>query len=856
MNEVKLLCGKNGIRLICFLFLVIIFLPVVGRERGKARKERAPVSAYQKLFAGMNTHTAKGVLTIHYVRGKVYVEFPVRLIGKDLLFVSSIRRTSDNGEGVVGQFAENPQVFLFTREGSKVQARLRQSAPLRDEQMNKGVQAAILQSSMPGVYATFDIEAYTPDSSAVVLDMTSLFFDASEKMSPFSERAANSVWGFVKRQHKFQADRTLFKEVRADDKSVSLICEQGYDVDHMVMGNNLSRSDVKVSAEIQRMLVLLPENPMRTRYADSRIGVDFLSIPSIDKESSMLTHRYLTKRWRVEPIDMAAWRRGELVEVKKPIVFYIDTIMPRGWEPYIRAGVLEWNKAFERIGLRNVLQVKYLPNDSAFDAGNICHSVIRYSPTSPNMYRPQRSMLVDTRSGEILNASIYLHHHFLFILYRDRVLGTMASDPEARKAVLSEKVMGQMIKSTMIRVVGECLGLRSNLKASSVYPVDSLRSATFTALNGLAPSVMDEVPCNYLANEEDVKKGVLLVQDRLGEYDYHAIRWLYCPIPEAVTPEMEFDVLDKWIKEACQDVRKSYGNTLYSSAVSDPRVMVKDLGNDHLKAFAYRVNNLKIAMSHCREWFAKEDKTLELQNKLYSFMQGQYSEALNQVASYIGGMYVDEGNSDEGVTHYVAVPKATQQEALHLLLDAAKDLEWLDNQALRHDIRVHSSAVQQKRMEIFSLLFSRWPLIMVSSQKVDGGYVPAEYLEELYRMVWQKTERRQPLDPLERDFQMAFVGAVMASAAEGTQKVELDAYVKAFANGNGVVDELSLREVGAFYPRNGVAVETVSTSSEFFKMLLRIDNLLQIAAQDSNGLLKAHYEYLHYKIRQALDSDR
>lgn len=849
--------------------LSIILCPFVGNGMVQEKKDtgKNKNSAYQKLFNGKNVKTAKGVMTIHYTGGNVYVEFPLDLLGKDMLFASSIENTSDNGEGVVGQFAGTPQVFVFTREGEYVQARLRQGVPIINGSGDENVEGALEKSFMPGVYSTFKIEAYTPDNSAVVLNMTSFFLEHTAFTNPFSVQAVNFVWGFVKRNHKYKANRNLFQDVKADGRSVTVVCESGYDVDHIVMGA-LSKQNVKVSVTFNKMLVLLPEDKMTPRYADPRIGVSFVTIPEIGKGKTALTRGFLTKRWRVEPSDEGAYWAGQVVEPKKPIVFYLDTLMPESWTKYIREGVEEWNKAFERIGFKNVLRVMPFPETSDFDAGNIQYSVIRYSPTSPNMYRPQQSMLVDYRSGEILNASLYLHHHFLFILHRDRLLYTMAADPEARKAALSEEVMGQMIKRQMIREIGSCLGLRANLQASSVYPVDSLRSVTFTREHGLSPSIMDMVPCNYIAQEEDVKNGVLLVQDKLGEYDYYAIEWLYKPIRGVKSAEEERDTLDRWIKESRRDIYKTYGHTPFTSSVYDPRVLSEDLGNDHVKAGEYLIRNLKKSMAHCREWFAEEDKTLELQNKLYGFIQGRYMDGLSRVASYIGGMYINDGNSDEKIPHYTVVPKAKQQEAVNFLLEQAKDLDWLDNQELRHDLLVHSSAVQQKRIEIFDLLFSRWYMVIMSSRKASGGYTADEYMDELYRMVWDGTIKRKQLDPLERDFQMAFLAAVIASSTVTEDATQLDAHTRALVQGISAtgqvcqkydpiacekLERMQVENISGFYAQGGIAVNTLSRSHVFYQMLLKIDAMVNNAMKTSTGEMKDYYEYLHYKIRQALD---
>ena len=853
--------------LLLLCFFTVAFLTETEASARKKKKETAktPVkkeSAYDKLFKKDHTQ-AKGLINLHRVDNKLYFELPLQLLGKDMLLGSTVTEISDNGDAIVGQKPKEPLHIQFTMIDSTIQLRqIFNYSITRSE--DKNIANAIEKANIGAIIGVYKVEAYNPDSTAVVFDITKLFVCDNKDLEPIDDYGANTYGGYLVRSSRFQQDKSFLGEIKAFEDNVLVRSHLSYECD-IRGGQNYYEYKKPLTVVATRSIVLLPEIPARPRIADPRVGI----FPTIKIQYTNTDNKavnvFYANRWRLEPSDEIAFKKGQLVEPKKPIVFYLDTLMPESWTKYVRAGIEEWNKAFERIGFKNVLRAVPFPGTSDFDAGNIQHSVIRYSPTSPNMYRPQQSMLVDNRSGEILNASLYLHHHFLFILHRDRLLYTMAADPEARKAVLSEEVMGQLIKSQMVREIGSCLGLRSNLRASSVYPVDSLRSATFTREHGLSPSIMDMVPYNYVAQEEDVKNGVMLVQDKLGEYDYYAIEWLYKPIRGVKNADEERDTLDHWIKESRLDIAKTYGHTPFTSNVYDPRILSEDLGNDHVKAGEYLIKNLKKSMAHCREWFAEEDKTLELQNKLYVFIQGRYMDGLNRIASYIGGMYINEGNSDENVQHYAVVPKAKQREAINFLLAQAKDLEWLDNQELRHDLRVSSSAVQQKRMDIFGLLFSRWYMVIMSSRKASGGYTADEYMDELYRMVWEGTIKRRKLDPLERDFQMAFLAAVIASSTVTEDAAKLDAHTKALAQGISSgrqlydpilcekMERMQVENISGFYAQEGIKVNTLSRSHVFYQMLLKIDGMVNNAIKTSTGEMKDYYEYLHYKIRQALD---
>lgn len=843
----------------CLTFILIGAIGNVGAaERKKKEKvvEKEEESAYQKFFKNKRLETAKGLMTVHKAGGKIFVEFPLALLNKEMLLASAIADISDNGEGVVGQFAADPQTVIFTRNGNTVNARMIKVAKVENLLGQESVKKAIEQSAMPGITHSFKVEAFTPDSSAVVLDMTPFFMEHSMHTNPFSSYAANSKWGFVYRDHKYRPERGMLRGIEVSDNSISVRCQVGYDVDYIIIGMYLGGKDLKVSATINKMLILLPENPMMPRLADSRVGVSFIPRASFEDERQGLQPVYLTKRWRLEPSDWSKYGKGELVAPKQPIVFYIDSLMPDKWKSYVREGVEEWNKAFERIGFREALQAREFPRDTTFNALDIKHSVIRYSPTASWMYSPQNSMHIDIRTGEILNASIYMHHNLLSTFYRLRVIATMATDPEVRVASLPDHVMGEMIRNYITREVGVCLGLANNYKASSAYPVDSLRSASFTRKYGLSPSVMDEVPCNFIAQPDDVRNGACLTQNGIGEYDYFLIKWLYQPIAGTKTPRDESSILDGWVKESRENPYCRFGREPFLLASIDPGLLQGDLGDDQVKAMKYKLENLKRAYANFDKWFAKDDKTLDLRGYLYNLLGVSVSgQGLKNLGVYIGGFYVNEAMGDEGIPAYQAIPKSKQREVIRFLLDQAKDLSWLENKAFIRQITMRPSQVDEIRAEIINTLFSRTRMVALSAEKSDEGYRPEEYMDELYKIVWDGTLRGRPLDKMERELQIAFLAAVIATSTVADQPSVIDPSTKTQAfvshhagNQNHLRSEA---EIEGFYTQYGFTAKAYPQGHLYYRMLLKIESLLKEAVASASGDTRLHYEYLLYKISKS-----
>ncbi|WP_270543849.1 zinc-dependent metalloprotease [Butyricimonas paravirosa] len=862
----------RNILYICFLSFFLFGWGVQGQAKKKNKEKKETLTAYQKLFKGKQVKTAHGLMTVHKIGDKVLVEFPIKLLGKDMMLTSSIENISDNGEGVVGQFAGYGLPFCFTRLDSTLQARIF----LIDKPLNNSLETnwneAIERSNAGGVYGTFKIKAYTPDSTAVVVDMTPLFMEYSPYTTPFTAIGGNSFFGLISREHEYKKECSMLKDVDAFDNNIMVTCELGFVENQYLFGAfKVIPGDVKVSVTTNKMLMLLPEEPMRPRLADPRLGVSFMEVSQVENDRKGLKSTFYTKRWRVEPVDEAAHRRGEVVEVKKPIVFYMDTLMPKEWQPYIKEGIEAWNEAFEKIGFKDVVRVMDFPKDDPdFNANNIKYSTIRYAPLWLDM---QNSMHVDPRTGEILNASLYIYDGLVSGLKTNRMLTTMATDPSVRTTRFSEEMIGELIRVEIMREAGINLGLVYNAGASAVYPVDSLRSPSFTREHGLSPSVMDYVPCNYIAQPGDVEKGVRMVPGGLGEYDYYVIRWLYEPIPTVTTLKDEFATLDRWIREGRTNPKYRFGKVPYY--YYDPRCFTGDLGDDHLKALEYAVNNLKITVRNFYDWYAEGDEDLSLRSQLYNLLRGQLQKRINDVSVNLGGFYQMEAFSTEKEPSYVVVTGTIQKAAVKCMIDMAKDLAWLENKAVEKKLEIRNSNVDQIRSFILGTLTFRLKYVALGAEK-GGDYSLAEYIEDIYRNVWDGTLKNRPLEKYEMDLQKEFLGSVVASSTIATtagnftprrgitmvghegaispktiDRKQLDLIREQLA----VLPEKGMNpeERNGFYPTMRVVMPgDYIPVNYYFDMLFKIQDLLKGAVTKSSGETKLHYEYLLYKINKML----
>ena len=834
------------------LLLFFIVQDVYARKK-KEKPVKTEIKGYENHLKDCVASDSTGLMIMHRTKDKVLVEFPVRLLEKEMLLASSIINISDNGEGVVGQFTSPEVMFRFVRNGQKLEARMITNQPLmREETGKEGVESSLLKSASGGVYKSFKIEAFAKDSSSVLVNLAPLFLEHSDYSNPFSSYAPNSMYGMVTRKFRCDNSRSFLKDIHSYPDNISVTCVLGYDVDYTAFGTIVMQRNVPVTVTAARMLVLLPETPMCVRYANQKVNTAFLVRKRYVDEKSPLENTHLVKRWRLEPSNEEAFKRGEKVEPKKPIVFYIDTLMPDSWKPYVKEGVEEWNKSFEKIGYLNAVQAKEWPKGKDFSSSNIRHSSICYAPDW--MYMAQTSMHTDPRTGEILNASVYIHHNFLSLLYSGRCTQTMASDPSARTLALSEKQIGELLKVGITQQVGRCLGLTDNMGASYHYPVDSLRSAKFTRRHGLTPSVMDNLMCNYIAQPEDVKKGTVLVQSGIGLYDYFPIRYLYAPMA-ADNPEEEVSTLNKWVEDAYVAHEYYYRPKQEFYALYDPTALYWDLGDDPFKAADYQIQNLKISIANFMKWYAKEDYDISRRTELYASLIKLFTNRVMELSFWIGGLYLNEGKEEINLP----VSKEIQQKALNYLVKMSMDLDWLTNAEIKSSLELQDLIVDKTRKYIFQLLFDRIRYVALCSEKSEGQYSVKKYMDDIHSIVWKGVLQNRILTNTEMIYQNAFIDYLIKNISKnmGGSTAKSIGYQQSLRGDSfkmGIFSESNSFVMG-WQAQDIVPVNSHQDASVYWDMLLKIRTLLSSRISSVSSDMKEYYDFLIYKINQTLDDN-
>ena len=828
----------------------------------KKKKEETP---YTKFFKDKKVESARGkFVSLHKIDGEVFLELPTKYLGQELMMGATITSTTDPDYLAVGSKNSAPFVFRLEKQDSVIVMKAPNTLVYRRDASRQLQQALELNYRDP-VVMSFTPKVYTADSSAVVLSLNSLVTESN----PFFEIIPKEQGPF-KLSSSRNGNLTFIRGLKAFDTNASVKVEMNFSVTASLMGVLTVAKDMPLTAEVTYTILPVKPSQATPRLADARVGYETsrkVSFPDYLDQSEPV---YLAHRWQLVPKDKKAYAKGQLTEPEKKIVFYLDSAFPASWQRPIREGVLRWNKAFEAAGFRNAIEVRDFPkNDKQFDPDNLEYSCIRYIPNSQETIAA--SNWTDPRTGEIFSGNLTIYNNVEALLHKQRFIGTAAVDPQVRSSRLPQALFEESLSQLVTQEMGSVLGLLHNYAASASYTTDQLRSAKFTKESGLAPSILDGVTYNYLAQPSD--KGVRLINDQLGVYDLFAIDWGYRYFDLKGDPAAEAkELLSRVDKRAREPYLRYAPEQRYAV---DPTVRTEDLGNDPIKTAELTMKNLAFIQSNLSKWITNDPDSRKKKSLYLAIVQGYYLQLKNAM-SLVGGVVCQESRLSTSLPRYQVVPKAKQREAFQWLLRQAKDFQGKADRNFERKGFIDVSYYDQLLEFLVKDIYDLRSRIIIASQVDSKTYSLGEYFDDLYQATFASTIAGKSPNHMERLMQIAFIDKSIAGtvnprnatpgmpysfagapASVGDKLISLTSttdYSDALKSGR--VNYGGGDPSASIYPMANVPA--LDTSEQYmYAALLKVRALLeQRAASTTDRTLKAHYQTLAFKVAKLLDAKK
>jgi len=802
--------------------------------------------------------TKDGLFKIHTIKDKIYFEIPNEVLGKDLLIVNKISSVPAqiNNAGINKGINYENKLIRFYKDVKNNKVWAKTFDPKISVNKKDNIARSVRDNYVESIIEGFEIKTYGKDS-AVVVQVNNVFNGTSKSF--------NNLFDNIGMGGSVRTKDSYIEEVKSFPQNVVIKSQLTTQISEGK--TTAEKADLTVGTTTN--IVLLPE-PMVGRFSDDRVG--YFTTPKVyfsDKQQRV-DNKELITRWRLEPKEqeVGKYLSGQLVEPKKPIVYYIDPATPKQWQQAIIDGVHDWNKAFEKAGFKNVISARLPdPEDKEFDVDDVRYSVITYAASS--MANAMGPSVIDPRTGEILESDIIWWHNVMTLLHSWMRVQTGIIDPEARGNVFPDAKMANAIRFVSSHEVGHTFGLKHNMGSSFAYSVEDLRKPDFTEkMGGTAPSIMDYARFNYVAQEGD---GVKQITPKIGVYDEFAINFGYRWTGKS-SPEEELSITKFWIDKHDGDPKYFYGEQ--QSETIDPRSQSEDLGNNAMKAGEYGIINLKKTIPNIIEWSTKDGETYEEAKAFYNQVINQWYVYNTHTLANIGGFYLTPLVKGDKMKSYKPVPYQTQKEALNFLKKNILTLpKWLFINPLKDVLKptknTPAGAVEQSPYNIFrerqaailyNLMHDERLLRILEAEflHTEGSekiMTVSELFDDLRKFIFDKSLKNKSLTIAERMTQKNYVDALIIDVGRIYEKTEKGIFGKMpmicdYAHHN-LEDKHSIDEQNLTMYFSGMKRLSEVGSAKRAE-LIKVKKIILVAKNTGDEATKNHYEDMLIRLNKAL----